>query len=88
MKSFKFGLRIWITVSSILIFLTSWIVFGHSPKPVGAGSAQAYVTPLPTLQPLPPMPGSTSAQQSSGFSFFSLFNNRPRSRSVFITRGS
>ena len=87
MKHFKFGLRIWITVSSLLIFLTSWIMFGHSPKPIS--SPQAYVTPLPTLAPLPPMDGSGTQQQSSGFSFFSLFNNnRPRQRSTFITRGS
>lgn len=85
MKSFKFGLRIWITVSSVLIFLTSWIVFGHSPKPVDAG--QAYVTPLPTLEPLPPMPGSADAQPAQGFWPFSLFS-RPRSRPAFVTRGS
>jgi hypothetical protein len=87
MKPFKFGLRIWITVSSLLIFLTSWIMFGHSPKPIG--SPQAYITPLPTLAPLPPISGSVNTQQpNSGFSFFSLFNNRPRSRSMFVTRGS
>jgi hypothetical protein len=87
MKPFKFGLRIWITVSSLLIFLTSWIMFGHSPKPIS--SPQAYIAPLPTLAPLPPMSGSVNTQQrNSGFSFFSLFNNRPRSRSTFVTRGS
>jgi hypothetical protein len=87
MKPFKLGLRIWITVSSVLIFLTSWVIFGHSPKPI---SLQAYVTPLPTLEPLPPIPGSDNAQKSSGFSFFSLFNQPPRqrSRSMFVTGGS
>jgi hypothetical protein len=84
MKPFKFGLRIWITVSSVLIFLTSWAIFGHSPKPI---SLQAYVTPLPTLEPLPPMPGSVTTPKKSGFSFFSLFN-RPTTRTMFVTGGS
>ena len=82
MKLFKFGLRIWITVSSVLIFLVSWVIFGHSPKPIDVHAA-SQASSLPTLEPLPPMFGDqpSSLQLSSQ-------NNRQTTRSIFITGAS
>jgi hypothetical protein len=86
MKVFKFTLRIWITISSILIFLTSWMIFGHSPKPVSLNSSpNVQYTTLPTLEPLPGM--SSSASGSNNLIFVPSQNIR-RSPPVFITGGS
>ncbi len=89
MKLLKFGMRLWITFSSVLAFLASWILFGHSAKPIDnsqSTSPQAIVTPLPTLAPLDPMPGAQQAQSPT----FQLFpqSNRPRRSTTFVTGGS
>jgi hypothetical protein len=81
MKAFKFGLRIWITFSSVLVFLVSWVVFCHSPKPVDTNAATGYS--VPTLEPLPPMPGFGDQGLQ-----LSAQNNRRPMRSVFVTGGS
>jgi len=90
MKIFKIGLRLWITIASMFSFFVGWIMLAHSPKPTQASSSQqSAVTPLPTLEPLPPLfandDGSVQNQQ-----FF--FNNQPqtsfRSRPSFSTGGS
>ena len=91
MKIFKFGLRLWITITSILTFLIGWIMLAHAPKPVQASPANAGVADtLPTLEPLPPLDASTgSAFQSQSQPFFS--NQQPqmfRSRPFFSTGGS
>ena len=53
MKLFKFGLRIWIMLTSILSFLMGWIMIAHAPKPTqNVGASASYATPLPTLAPL------------------------------------
>ena len=86
MKLFKFTLRIWITISSVLIFLVSWMIFGHSPKPVSLNSStNAQYATLPTLEPLPAMGSSTS--DSNNLIFVPPQNIR-RNRPVFITGGS
>jgi hypothetical protein len=81
MKRFKFGLRIWITIASLVAFTGSWMVLSHSPKPV-----QWPVT-APTLAPLPPMP--QQADQSNSLLAFLQQQSavRPR-RSAFRTGGS
>ncbi len=33
MKIFKFGIRVWFTIASLLSFLIGWIFFAHSNKP-------------------------------------------------------
>ncbi len=33
MKLLKFGIRFWITITSVLSFLTGWIMLAHAPKP-------------------------------------------------------
>jgi hypothetical protein len=89
MKPFKFGLRIWITISSLMVFLVSWVMLGHSPKPVSSqtGYPPSYVAPLPTLEPLPSLQGTTAQKPRN--SFFSIFSSNPSPRrQTFRTGGS
>lgn len=54
MKLFKFGLRIWIMLTSVMSFLMGWIMIAHAPKPIQPGSSvSANVANIPTLAPLP-----------------------------------
>ena len=74
MKLFKFGLRLWIMLTSVLSFLMGWIMLAHSPKPIQNSSpSSANIAPLPTLAPLPNL--STGNNQSS----WNLFQNSPLS---------
>jgi hypothetical protein len=90
MKIFKIGLRLWITIASMFSFFVGWIMLSHSPKPTQpSSSTQSIVTPLPTLEPLPPLSGNDNASvQNQQF----FFNNQPqpsfRSRPFFSTGGS
>ena len=63
MKLLKFGLNFWITITSVLSFLTGWILLAHAPKPVQNNSSSlANVAPFPTLQPLAPLSDLNSDQ--------------------------
>lgn len=55
MKLFKFGLRTWIALSSVVGFFGGWALLAHSPKPAPANPQPALVEPppLPTLAPIP-----------------------------------
>jgi hypothetical protein len=54
MKMFKFGLHLWIALTSVLSFVAGWILLAHAPKPgQGTPASTFLVTPLPTLEPLP-----------------------------------
>ena len=90
MKLFKFGLRIWITVTSIFAFLVSWVMFSHSPKPVSWSAGNAAVSALPALDPLPPIQGVSDGGGPGNI--FSVQQNptvfQPRRRSIFVTGGS
>ncbi len=92
MKLLKFGLRFWITVTSILSFLTGWIMLAHAPKPSSTSSGSSTVTtPLPTLEPLRPLsdfaPNDNNVQNQPTFGFQSQNQSRP-SRPFFSTGGS
>ena len=50
MKFFKSALRFWITIASLLGFLTGWAVLANSPKP------QPYVDPNRATLGLDPVP--------------------------------
>lgn len=87
---FRFFLRIWIAITSLVGFVGGWIFLGHSGKPAAittaaAASSNAAISPLPTLAPLPSLDdlnaGSTGFQQlpQQTFTF-----SAPR----FRTRGS
>ncbi len=87
MKFLKFGLRLWITVVSLLSFLGGWIMLGHAPKPSQSGSSpEAIASPLPTLEPLPALiQNDGNSVQSQPF-----FSNQPRNtfrQSPFFSTG-
>jgi hypothetical protein len=78
MKIFKFGLRVWIMLTSVMSFLLGWIMIAHAPKPVQASSVSTTnnVVSIPTLAPLPSLNDGTG--QSTGNPFKStLFSVQP-----------
>lgn len=90
MNIFRYGLRLWITITSIATFLAGWILLAHAPKPSQSGSgAASSVAPVPTLAPLPPL-----ENDNSGFDLQNrlFFNSQPqtviRTRPFFSTGGS
>ena len=93
MKLLKLGLRVWLTIASVLSFIGGWILLVHAPKPnqgaslYGATTTKAY----PTLEPLPPLQSIGGGDDNSQNQFF--FNNtqpnfQARSRPSFRTGGS
>ncbi len=94
MKLLKFGLNFWITITSVVSFLTGWILLAHAPKPIQSNSASRIeAAPLPTLEPLAPLSDFNSGQNSvqpQSSPFFN-FQPQPRQRSnfgSFFTGGS
>jgi len=81
MKLLKFGIRMWITIASVLSFLVGWVMLVHAPTPAQLTVFNSTNT-LPTLEPLPPLGEDLNNIQSQP-----LFL-RPRSRSFFRTGGS
>jgi hypothetical protein len=82
MKLLKIGIRFWITLTSLLSFLTGWVMLAHAPKPNQAGFSSSNVaTPLPTLEPLNPVSGSGS--DDNNFQNQPLFSVQPSVRSQF-----
>jgi hypothetical protein len=55
MKRYKLGLRLWISLSSVVGFFGGWALLAHSPKPAPPEPqpAQVELAPLPTLPPIP-----------------------------------
>ena len=93
MKIFKFGLRLWITITSILTFIVGWVMLAHAPKPSqSSSSSQAIATPLPTLEPLPGLfqENGKTVQNNDLQNQSLFFNNQPRFRQnpFFSTGGS
>jgi hypothetical protein len=80
MKNFKIGLRIWILITSVISFLTGWVMLAHAGKPAPLFQA-AQTTPLdpisnqsanlPTAIPMPtiitpiPLDNGNSASSAS-----------------------
>jgi len=69
MKTTKNGLRIWIASASVVSFMGGWSLLAHAPKPAplvtnsqNPSVSAPALAPLPTLQPLPQLNGSTQAQ--------------------------
>jgi len=92
MKLLKFGLRFWITVTSIFSFLAGWIMLAHAPKPSAAGSSSSAVSAsVPTLEPLRPLSdfatGDNNVQNQPTFGFQPRNQSR-QSRPFFSTGGS
>lgn len=91
MKFLKLGLRLWITVTSLLTFLVGWIMLAHAPKPSPSSPAAANsVAAVPTLAPLPPLSGNNNSNLQDQNPF--QFNDQPqtifRPRPFFSTGGS
>ena len=89
MKLLKIGLRFWITITSMIAFITGWIMLAHAPKPVSASSSSSVNSVIPTLEPLRPL---SEFQGSDDDSFQSqpFFNSpqRNQARPFFSTGGS
>ena len=82
MKFLKIGIRFWITLTSVLSFLTGWVMLAHAPKPNQAGfSSSNVVAPLPTLQPLNSL--SDFGSDDNNFQNQPLFSVQPSVRSQF-----
>jgi len=79
MKLLKLGIRFWITLTSVVSFLTGWVMLAHAPKPNQASFfSSSAVAPLPTLEPLNPLSGSDNNFQNQP-----LFSVQPSVRSQF-----
>ena len=89
MKLLKTGLRFWITLTSVLSFLTGWVMLAHAPKPSQASSSTISAS-LPTLEPLNSL--SEFHPEDNPFQNQPLFNAEPGIRSQlrpsFRTGGS
>jgi hypothetical protein len=90
MKLLKAGIRFWITITSVLSFLTGWVMLAHAPKPNQPGSASPNISsPLPTLEPLNPLSGFDSDDNSQNQPLFSVQPSiRSQFRPSFRTGGS
>jgi hypothetical protein len=91
MKLLKIGIRFWITLTSILSFLTGWVLLAHAPKPNQGGALLSNSSAaVPTLEPLPPLSGFNAGDE--GFqnqpSFSIVPNTRSQFRPSFRTGGS
>ena len=87
MKLLKFGIRFWITLTSVVSFLAGWVLLAHAPKPDQShapGSGSNSPAPLPTLEPLGPR---TSSRSDDDVQFQQPFFNAPQ-RPFFRTGGS
>jgi hypothetical protein len=81
MKLLKIGIRFWITLTSVLSFLSGWVMLAHAPKPNQATfSSSSVAAPLPTLEPLNPLSGS---DDNNNFQNQPLFSVQPSVRSQF-----
>lgn len=93
MKLLKFGLRFWITLTSVASFIGGWIMLAHAPKPDQQNSLYTTISSpasIPTLEPLPPLsdfvPGGNDNQDQS--SLFSQSRPSFGFRPTFRTGGS
>jgi len=85
MKLLKFGLRFWITVTSIFSFVAGWIMLAHAPKPNQADALVSSAAPLPTLEPLRPLSDFESDDNPSRSQPF--FNFQPHNQRPFFSTG-
>ena len=90
MKLLKIGLRIWLTIASVLSFIGGWILLVHAPKPNQGTSLYGATKAQPTLEPLPSLQSFGGGDDDSQRQFF--FNAQPnfqsRARPSFRTGGS
>ncbi len=82
MKPFKSVLHFLITLASMIGFLSGWVFFAHSRKPIQPAQAQV-LAPLPPLQPI-----QTFNSASSGLQVIQPAPVVRSFGSAFITRAS
>jgi hypothetical protein len=84
MKPYKNFLRYWFAITSVLSFVGGWIIFAHSPKPVGqtAGNEANSLAPLPTLAPIQTF-GNSNNKNWFGSLFSSGSQNNAQQSSGF-----
>ena len=91
MKFLKLGIRFWVTMTSVVSFLTGWVMLAHAPKPTQTSSASTNISvPLPTLEPLRPLSDFGSDEDNvQNQPFFSVQPSvRSQFRPSFQTGGS
>ena len=89
MKFLKIGIRFWITIASVLSFLTGWVMLAHAPKPNQSSFFSSNVAaPLPTLELLNPLSGSDDSNFQNQPLFSAQPNVRSQLRPAFRTGGS
>jgi hypothetical protein len=93
MKLLRFGLRFWITLTSVVSFVGGWIMLAHAPKPNQQNSVYSNITSqaVPTLEPLPPLSDFNAGGSNNQDQPFSLFQQQQPSfgfRPRFQTGGS
>ena len=89
MKLLKVGIRFWLTITSVLSFLTGWVMLAHAPKPNQTGFSSSNVAaPLPTLEPLNPLSGFDDDNLQNQPLFSVEPSVRSQFRPAFRTGGS
>ncbi len=91
MKLLKFGVRFWITLTSVASFVGGWIMLAHAPKPDQQNSVYSNVSSsaVPTLEPLPPLSEfNASGNDVQGQPWFAIQPRTRSSRPFFTTGGS
>jgi hypothetical protein len=81
---FRFFIRAWLSVTSLIVFIMGWAFLGHSGKPASGSplvnSSSQQLAPLPTLAPLPQLDSGASIQmlpqQSPNIAFQPRFRTR------------
>lgn len=66
MKLLKLGLRFWMTLTSLISFVTGWILLAQTPKITTSSSSTSTIsTAVPTLEPIQPLSGFDSNEDNS-----------------------
>ena len=68
MKTYKLGMRVWITIAAVFSFFGGWILLAHANKPAPLQISQPAVT-APANNTGPSIQTFNQNVQSGGFSF-------------------
>jgi len=86
MKTYKLGMRVWITIAAVFSFLGGWILLAHANKPAPLQFSQPAIS-SPANNTSPSIQTFSPGFQTGGFSFPS--QSQPMfSRPMLRTGGS